>query len=488
MILVDELAHSNAPGSRYLKRWQDVEELLEAGIDVYSTLNVQHCESENDVIAQITGITVRETVPDTFVEKADDIELVDLPPEDLLKRLQEGKVYFGEQAEKAVQNFFQIGNLIALRQLALQYTSRAVDVKMQSYKKIHSVSKVWNVRDRFLVSISPSPRAMSLIRAGKRIAAGSGVEWIVAYVETPAHIYNRKDKGRIAEMMRLAEKLGAETVTLGGQDIADTLISYARSRNITKIIVGKPGKARWHEYIFGSVVNELARKCKEIDVYLMSGEAHEGPVKFQLSFLSPFPWKKLGWTAVILVLCTAIDWILFRRLRPVNLIMVYLLGVTWIAFRYGRRMSIVASVLSVICYDYFFVPPYFSFAIPDVQYMITFTVMLAVGFIIGSLTGRLRQQAIAMQLRENRTQALYLLNRDLAKTSNPDEIFQIAVDHTQDFFKCPAVIFVSDRKNKLALRFGNFEEVSLTANEFAVAQWVYEHKKMAGIFLFDRKF
>ena len=457
-----------------------MEELLDAGIDVYTTLNVQHCDSANDVIAQITGVTVRETVPDTFVEKADDIELVDLPPEDLLKRLQEGKVYLGEQAEKAIQNFFQIGNLIALRQLALQYTSRVVDAKMQSYKQSHSVSQVWNVRDRFLISISPSPRAMRLIRAGKRIAAGSNVEWIVAYVETPARIYKKDDKARIAEMMRLAEKLGAETVTLSGQDIAETLIDYARSRNITKIIIGKPGKPKWHEFIFGSVISELARKCGEIDVYLMSGETHEQSIKFESPFLNPFPWKGLAWTIAVLALCTVADWILFRHLKPVNLIMIYLLGVTWIAFRYGRRMSVVASILSVILYDFLFVPPYFSFAIADVQYFITLSVMLTVGFIIGSLTGRLRQQNIAMRVRENRTQAFYLLNKDLAKTSDPDEIFRIAARHSKDFFKCPVIIFTSDKAGRLTLRFGDFEEISLTANEFAVAQWVYEHKKMAG--------
>lgn len=480
LILVDELAHSNAPGSRHIKRWQDVEELLEAGIDVFTTLNVQHCESANDVIAQITGVTVRETVPDTFVEKADDVELVDLPPEDLLKRLQEGKVYLGDQAERAIQNFFQIGNLIALRQLALQYTSRIVDAKMRFYKQTHSISKIWNVRDRFLVSISPSPRAVRLIRAGKRIAAGLGVEWIVAYVETPAQIHNAKEKAAIAEMMRLAEKLGAETVTLSGQNVADTLITYARSRNITKIIIGKPGKPRWYEMVFGSVIDELARKCGEIDVYLLSGETQEQPVKYKTPALKPFSWKGLMWTVAIVALCSIIDGFLFRRLKPVNLVMIYLLGVTWVAFRYGRRMSIIASFLSVILYDFFFVPPYFSFAIGDAQYLITLGVMLIVGFIIGSLTGRLRQQTIAMMSRENRTEALYNLNRDLAKTSNPDEIFQIALSHLQEFFKCPVVIFIPDKANRLVARFGDFEKAPLSANEQAVAQWVYEHKKIGG--------
>jgi len=479
-ILVDELAHSNAPGSRHLKRWQDVEELLDAGINVYTTLNVQHCDSANDVIAQITGVTVRETVPDTFVEKTDDMELVDLPPEDLLKRLKEGKVYLGEQAQRAIQNFFQIGNLIALRQLALQYTSKIVDAKMRSYKKSYSITKVWNVRDRFLVCISDSSRAMRLIRAGKRIASSLGVEWIVAYVESISHIPNRRGRTDIAEMMRLAERLGAETVTLSGLNIAETLIDYARSRNITKIIIGKPGKPKWSEFIFGSVINELARKCGEIDLYLMSGETQEQPIKYQAPILKPFPWKGLLRTIGVVAMCTIIDSLSVKQLSLVNLVMIYLLGVTWVAFMYGRRMSVIASILSVLCFDFFFVPPYFTFAVADVEYFITLGVMLAVGFIIGSLTGRLRQQTLAMRLRENRTQALYYLNRDLAKTSNIDEIFQIAANYIQEFFKCPVVIFTPIKSKSVAVRFGDSMALPLNPNEEAVAQWVYEHKKMAG--------
>ena len=479
-ILVDELAHTNAPGSRHLKRWQDVEELLDAGINVYTTLNVQHCDSANDVVAQVTGITVQETVPDTFVEKADDIELVDLPPEDLLKRLKEGKVYLGEQAQRAIHNFFQIGNLIALRQLALQYTSRIVDAKMRSYKKSYSITKVWNVRDRILVCISSSPRTVRLIRAGKRIASGLGVEWIVAYVEAISHIPNGRGRADIAEMMRLAEKLGAETVTLSGLNIAETLIEYARSRNITKMIIGKPSRPKWHELIFGSVINELARKCGEIDLYLMSGETQEPLVRHEAPILKPFPWQGLLWTVAAVAVCTVLDSLLFRQLSPVNLVMIYILGVTWVAFKYGRRMSIIASILSVLCFDFFFVPPYFTFAVSNFEYFITFVVMLAVGFIIGSLTGRLRQQTIAMRLRENRTQALYYLNRDLAKTSNIDEIFQIAVHYIQEFFRCPVIIFTPMKGKEVKIRSGDSNVLRLNPNEEAVAQWVYEHKKMAG--------
>ncbi|OFW46152.1 MAG: hypothetical protein A2163_01850 [Actinobacteria bacterium RBG_13_35_12] len=480
IILVDEMAHTNAPGLRHLKRWQDIEELLSKGIDVYTTLNVQHCESANDVVAQITGVIVRETIPDTIVEKADEIELVDIPTEELLKRLKEGKVYLGEQAERASQHFFRPGNLIALRQLALRYTAHNVDAKMLSYKQAHAVSKVWEARDRLLVGISSSPNAVHLIRAVKRIASDLGVEWIVTYVENFRPL-KQVDKDRVAEMLRFAEKLGAETITLTGTDISDTLIQYARSKNVTKIIVGKPEKRGLSEIIFGSVIDKIAHKCGEIDLYLLSGET-KGEETFKLSHtdLDPFLWKNLFRTAGIVILCTLVNRLLFPRISPVNTIMVYLLAVTWVAFRHGRRMSIIASLLSVLFFDFFFVPPFYTFAVADVQYIITFAIMLFVGISIANLTGLLKRQTIALRLREERTQSLYALTRDLSKTSYPDELFKIALGHIQEFFKCNVVIFAPDANNRLVLRLGQTKELNITSNEYAVAQWVYENKKAAG--------
>lgn len=477
--LVDELAHSNAPGSRHVKRLQDVEELLEAGIDVYTTLNVQHCESANDIVAQVTGITVRETVPDTFVEKADEIELVDIPTEELLKRLKEGKVYLGQQAERAAHHFFQPGNLIALRQLALRYTERSVDSKLLLYKQAHSISKVWGVRDRFLVCISSNPGAIRLIRAGKRIAADLGVEWIVAHVETPAH-QSQEDKNKISEMLRLAESLGAQTATLIGQDVAETLISYARSKNVTKIIIGKPGKPRWEELIFGSIIDKLARNCGEMDLYFLSGETPKHLIKSAPAARRKFSWVNLARTIGVIALCTLVNVLIFRFIAPVNLVMVYLLGVTWVAFRWGRRMSMIASFLSVLLFDFFFVPPYFTFAVADMEYFITLLIMLTVGFVIAHLTGRLRRQTMAMRLREDRTQALYALTRDLSKSSYPQELFKIAVKHIQDFFQCQAAILTPETGGKLVSRFDLSSKQDLTPNECAVAQWSYEHRKIAG--------
>jgi len=479
LILVDELAHTNAPGSRHPKRWQDVQELLGQGIDVYTTLNVQHCESANDIVAQVTGIVVRETVPDTFIEQADEIELIDLPTEELLKRLKEGKVYLGEQAQAATEHFFQPGNLIALRQLALRYTERNVDSKLMSYKKEHAVTKVWNVRDRFLVCISPSPSAAGLIRAGKRIALDLGVEWIVAYVEPLAEL-RLEDRSRVSEMLNFAEKLGAQVVTLSGQDIAETLISYARSKNITKIIIGKPRKPRLREFIFGSIFDKLARKCQDIDLYLLSGDTQGQSVKFKPPVLPPFSWKNFGFTINIVILCTLFNWVLSSRLSSVNLIMVYLVGITWIAFRYGRRLSLMASFLSILFFDFFFVFPYFSFKVTDIEYVFTFIVMFGVGFMIAYLTGQLRRQTISMKMREDRTKTLYVLSRELSKSSYPGELFKIALSHIEDFFKCKVVIFVPGKNKRLEARFGEAMQLALDSNEVAVAQWVFEHKKSAG--------
>jgi len=482
LILVDELAHSNAPGSRHAKRWQDVEELLEASINVYTTLNVQHCESVNDVVAQITKVIVRETVPDTVVEKAEEIELVDIPTEELLKRLREGKVYLGVQAELAARNFFRFGNLIALRQLALKYTTRSVDTKLRLFKDTHAISTVWKVGEHFLVCISSNPRAAKIIRAARQIASDLGAQWTVVHVEGPSAFDRRsEDKRQVAEMLRFAEKMGASTLTLSGEDVAETLISYARSKNISRIIIGKPGKPNLREIVFGSFIDKLTRKCGEIDLYLISGESEEESPKMQYVPATSFSWKAFFGAVLTIVLCTAVNGLLFSRLALANLIMVYLLGVVWLAYRYGRFISIVGILLSVACFDFFFVPPFYSFSVMGREHLITFAVMLIVGLIIGSLTGRLRQQTLELRLREQNTQVVYSLSRDLAKSSRPDELFQFFLSHIQDFFKCPAAVFVADSTGKaLTVLTAIARGREPASKELAVASWVYEHRKMAG--------
>src|SRR5579859_168011 len=285
LILVDELAHTNAPDSRHPKRWQDVLELLDAGINVYTTVNVQHLESLNDVVVQITGVQVRETVPDRVLELADELELIDLPPDELMQRLREGKVYVPDQAQHAASNFFRKGNLIALRELALRRTADRVDAQMQHYRRHHAIAKPWPAHERLMVCISPHPLGLRLVRASCRMAASLHAEWIVVYVETSRHLtMPDADRERVVQILRLAEQLGAETIRLTGQHVTDELLTYARTRNVSKIVVGKPIKPRWRELLFGSVVDSVVRGSGMIDVYVISGElaSHEpGPAALE---------------------------------------------------------------------------------------------------------------------------------------------------------------------------------------------------------------
>ncbi len=421
-------------------------------------------------------------MPDAVVESADAIELVDIPTEELLKRLDEGKVYLGAQAELAAEHFFRLGNLIALRELALRYTTRSVGSKLRSYRDLHAVSTVWKVGEDFLVSISSSPCAMQIIRAGRQMAADLGAGWTVVHVESSVFPLKAGDRERVAGMLRSAEAMGASVVTLTGEDVVETLLAYARSKNIGRILIGKPGRPRLREALFGSFVDQLARKCGEIDLYLISGETGEETPRVQRAPAAPIPWKGVLWAIGTVGLCTAINRVLYPYLAPANLIMIYLLGMAWLAFRHGRGISILGTLLSVACFDFFFVPPFYSFTVLDKEYIFTFAVMLIVGLIIGTLTGKLRGQTISLDLRERRTEVLYSLSRDLAKSSRPDELFQILLSHIQSFFACPAIVLTPDPTTRTvsALTAAGDARDYLSVNEQAVASWVHEHRRIAG--------
>src|SRR5215831_1472888 len=326
LLVVDELAYTNAPGSRHAKRWQDVTELLDAGIDVYTTLNVQHLESLNDVVARVTEVPTRETVPDSILEEAAEVELVDLPPDDLIRRLKDGKVYVPEQAGEAVRRFFRKGNLIALRELALRTTAARVDAQMEVYRREHAVPGTWPVAERILVCVSPSPLAARVVRAARRMAAGLRAEWVVANVETPATArLPTADRDRVVQILRLAEQLGAETATLTGHDVATEVLAYASRRNVTRIILGKPARPRWREALFGSVVNELVRRSGDIDVYVITGERSGPQLPAAERPAPPFDWPGYGQAGAIVAVCTGVAWLMFHHFAPANLIMVYLL-------------------------------------------------------------------------------------------------------------------------------------------------------------------
>ena len=337
LILVDELAHTNAPGSRHARRWQDVEELLAAGIDVYSTVNVQHLESVNDLVARITGVRVRETVPDSILERADELELVDIPPEELLKRLSQGKVYLEEQARRAQDHFFSKPNLTALRQLALRTVAARVDSQMRVYRRAGGVQTTWPVAERVLVAVGPAPSSRRLVRGAKRLADRLGAEWIAVFVQTPAYErWPESDRMRVWDTLRLAERLGAETMTITGTDAVAEILSYARAQNVSKVVVGKPAHARWRDRLRGSVIDEVARGSGDMDVYVIAGEAEDAAVAEPRPLPRRREWTGYAWAVAGILVSTAAGAALFRVVAPTNVAMVYLLVVVATAARFGR--------------------------------------------------------------------------------------------------------------------------------------------------------
>jgi two-component system, OmpR family, sensor histidine kinase KdpD len=482
-ILVDELAHTNAPGSRHKKRWQDVYELLGAGISVYTTVNVQHLESLNDVVAQITQISVRETIPDFLLERADEIELIDLPPDDLIQRMKEGKVYLPEQAAAAIKNFFRKGNLIALRELALRRTADRVDEQMQDYRQDKGITNIWPAGERIMVCIGANPRSIRLIHAARRLAAGLRTEWIAVHVEAPSQVRpSEQDLQQLADHMRLAESLGAESATLSGQKMSEEIISYARSRNVSKIIIGKPTHARWKDKLFGSPLDEIVRGSGDIDVYVISGDVAE-PHAHPAARSRPRSWRKreFAWSILTVAVCTGLARIMFPYFERLDVAMIYLLGVVLISSRTSKWPALFTAIMSVAAFDFFFIPPYYSFAVSDVRYFITFFVMFLVSFIISRLTLRVRQQAEAARLRERRTAALYSMSRELVRERGTERLSEIAIRHMSEIFGSQVAILISDEGGRLVQTSAGDAVFTPDAQEMSVAQWVFEHRQAAGL-------
>ena len=483
IILVDELAHTNAPGSRHKKRWQDVYDLLGAGINVYTTINVQHLESLNDVVAQITGISVRETVPDFLLDRADEIELVDLPPDDLLQRLKEGKVYVPDLAAQARQNFFRKGNLLALRELALRRTADRVDEQMQDYREVKGVKEVWPAAERLLVCVGPNPRSIRLIRAAKRMASGLRAEWMAVYVEAPHKVKpSENDLRQLAEHMRLAESLGAETVTLSGPKASEEILNYARDRNVTKIITGKPTHPRWKDKLFGSMLDELVRGSGDIEVYVISGDAGAPVTTLSAKPARPRP-KVKEWLFSLGVIgaCTGLAFLMKPYFEVVDLTMIYLLGVVIVAGSTDRGASLFAAFLSVAAFDFFFIPPYYTFAISDVRYFITFLVMFMVAFVISRLTHRVRDQAHSARQREKRTAAMYNLSRKFVHERGIEKLCSIAIRHISEVLSSQVVVLVPDERGKLTVPATGQDTFALDEKEMSVTQWAFDHRKRAGL-------
>lgn len=483
IILVDELAHTNAPGSRHKKRWQDIYELLGAGISVYTTVNVQHLESLNDVVSNITGITVRETIPDFLLERADEIELVDLPPDDLLQRLRDGKVYVPELAAKAREFFFRKGNLLALRELALRRTAQRVDEQMQRYREVKGVREVWPAAEKLLVCVGPNPQSIRLIRAAKRMAAGLSAEWIAVYVEAPHKVKpSESDLRQLAEHMRLAESLGAETVTLSGPKASEEILAYARDRNVTKIVIGKPTHPRWKDKLFGSMLDELVRGSGDIEVYVISGDTGE-PVKgiIAKSLRSDSGAKEWLFSLAVVVACSGLALLMKPYFEIVDLAMVYLLGVVIAAIKTERGPSLFAAFLSVAAFDFIFIPPYYTFAVSNVRYFITFIVMFMVALIISRLTHRIRDQVYAARQREKRTTAMYNLSRKFVHERGIEKLCAIAIRHISEVLPSHVVVLVPADRGKLTIPATGQETFALDEKELSVAQWTFDHRQRAGL-------
>lgn len=482
LILMDELAHTNAPGSRHEKRWQDVLELLDQNIDVYTTMNVQHMESLSDVVAQITGIVVRETVPDSVLEEADELVLVDLTPDDLLKRLREGKVYVPQQAQTAAQNFFRSGNLFALRELALRVVADRVNTEVLVYRQGQSIEVTWPTTGRLLVCVGPSPTSARLVRAVKRMTAAQHAHWIAAYVETQPLAQTDPRRNQVVQNLRLAEQLGAEVVTLTGRNVSEEIITLARARNVSSIIIGKPVRPRLWDTLMGSPVDELIRRSGEIDVQVIRGDEGDGP-RHQAAPTRPaaIDWKGYGQSLLTVAASSALCFTMYPHFELANLIMVYLVGTMFIASRCGQGPAILSSALGVLCFDVFFVPPRFSLAVSDTQYLFTFAIMFLVAVVISRLTAHIRLQAEAARRSEARTQVMLTLSRQLAGTRGTEKLLRIAIEHVSELFACKTLALLPDDDGHLKDFIGDREAFNISHKGEGVAQWVFANGKVAGL-------
>jgi two-component system sensor histidine kinase KdpD len=487
-ILVDELAHSNIaegePRPRHAKRWQDVEELLDAGINVWTTLNVQHLESLNDVVAGITGVRQQETIPDRIFDEANEVELIDLTPDDLLARLKSGKVYIADQVGTATERFFRTPNLLALRELALRRTADRVDADALEYQGKERVSRPWLARDRFLIAIAPDDQAEQLVRFGKRFADALDAEWMVVSVETPALLkLSERERNRRIDVLRLAESLGAETVTLDGPSAADALIEYARVRNVTRIVVGEVKRVGWRAWLRRSTATELVRRGSGFDVSVIARRDGAAPQQRDLPDSGPrqMSWKRYWAAIAITAACTGLAVLMYPYFNLTNLVMVYLLGATVAALRLGRGPASLTAVSNVAALDFCFVPPRFTFSTNNLEYLLTFGVMLVIALVIANLVANVRAQTRVAGARERRTSLLYAMSRELAATRSFDNIARVAIKHLAETFASSATILMPDARGHLAFPKGDAPSGALPKPDLSVAQWVFDHDRPAGL-------
>jgi len=489
LILVDELAHSNAAGARHPKRWQDVDELLAAGVDVFTTLNVQHLESLNDVVGGITNVRVWETVPDTIFDAADEVVLVDIPADELLARLKAGKVYLAHQAERAAENFFRKGNLMALRELALRRTADRVEGDVQAYRVDKSISSIWKTATALLTCVGPDAGAERVVRAAARLASQLNAEWHAIYVETPTlQRLPSERRETILATLNLAQKLGANTAVIANSQVAESIVGYARKHNLSKLVIGRdPARRLWPwQRSSGQKLAVLAPDIDLIEIGRNEGAIPNNaikpvpvaPVVGGTDASDRIKRKRLRylWSAVGCAGVTLLSMPLAVHFDRSNIVAIYLLTVVLVGVRLGRGPAALAAVLCVSAFDFFFVPPRFSFAVSDVQYLLTFFIMLTVGLIAGQLTAGLRFQARVALHREERAAALYELARDLSGAVQTGQVVKISADSIERTFHANAALLLPDTSGSLVNEFEPWLPVDI-----GIAQWAFDKGTAAGV-------
>ena len=487
-VLIDELAHTNIPGSWHTKRYNDVEEILDAGINVYTTLNVQHIESVRDIIYQITSVQVRETVPDRIIEIADKIEIVDLPTEELLQRLEEGKVYIPEKAQQALLKFFKERNLVALRELVLRYATRWVDYDMKRRLEKEGILGPWEASSNIMVCINSRTSSENLIRLAHRYADNFAAEWLAVYVE-PSYKFKMgyEESLQLEKNLKLAEELGGKVFRLTGIDIADEIVSFAKSKNISLIVIGHSERSRIEAWIRGSVVNEIIRKGSPIQILVVEGgEGQEIEYQSQISDkhinldIKTY-WRPLTVSFLSILITSIVCFFLRPFLEAINIPMIFIIPILFSGLIAGRKGGILASIMAVAFFDFFFVPPYFTFSVDDLRFIPTFTVLFIVGIITSFLGDTVKKQVENTRQREEFISSLYDFSKDLLVSQNLDDFLERTTIYIWDLFGYDVVIVLPDDDNKnLKITSHKGNNIQFNNNDLGVANWVFEHDKSAG--------
>ena len=478
LAIIDELAHTNAAGSRHPKRYQDVEEILDAGIDVYTTLNVQHVESLRDVVSQITGVWIQEAVPDNIIDEASEVELVDLPPDELIKRLRQGKVYVPEQIGQAIEKFFRKGNLIALRELSMRAAAERVDDQVRNYMDENAIPGPWATSERILVCIGPGMEGTNLIRVGRRVAAQYGSVWFAVHVETPDDMrLSAFQQERISDNLKLAGRLGAKVATVQGNSVAASLSEFAIENYITKIIVSK-SKRRISRMFRPSTADQILQLSDRYDVQIVAGSIAGPKTKTVDVHVNHFHFRQYLNSLGIVGVITLVNWILHYSLAPTVLITFYLIGVVISAVYFGPGPSVMVSIISVLAFDYFFNPTQHSFA--DIQYTLTLFALIAVGIIISYFTSRLKQQTAIARRHEQQMTTLYSLGRELAILNDLESYANAIVKSIGETFGHNVTIFLPDMQSGDLEPYASYSNTEIDEHERAAAIWSYEHDKQVG--------